>query len=345
MSVVPELRSYTPGDEASIVEGWNLIFPDQDGLPPRDLAYWDWQFRQNPVGRPEIIVAALGDRIVGQYACVPQRAVDEGRETSIGLIVDAFVLPEYRRALGRPGLVIHLAQRLHEVYCGPRAESGALPGGAGHSLLYGYPFPIWRIAQRYLDSEIVRDMDVLFREVRAPKLEPIHPVPGIEVVRLTERDALVRAGDACWQEVATETSFGLIRDGAWLAWRYLDHPAHEYEILLARETASGAPRGIGVLRRGHYSVDASICVDWIVPAQDEAAECALLAQMHERTLEWGEHMLIAHFPQQDARFLRWQRRGFLVAPPSHFLVMNTFGHHVRWLRPRWFQTFGDSDLV
>lgn len=345
MSGSPEIRSYRPGDEASIVEGWNAIFPAQDGLRARDVAYWDWLFRKNPVGRPEITLAVDEGRVVGQYACVPQRSLDEGQDATIGLIVDAFVLPEYRRALGRPGLVIHLAQRLHELYCGPRAEDGGRPDGSGHGLLYGYPFPIWRIAQRYLASEIVRDMDILFRECAAPNVEPIHASPEIELVTIGDRSELVEAGDALWADVRSEVAFGLVRDGAWLAWRYFDHPEHEYEVLLARDRASGKPRGLGVLRLGRYVVDAALCVDWIAPTADEPAEASLLARMHERTLEWGQQALIAHFPQHDPRFLRWQRRGFLVGPPSHFLVMNSFGHHVRWLRPRWHQTLGDSDLV
>ena len=72
------------------------------------------------------------------------------------------MLPEYRRSGPRPGPIIHLARELHDCFCGPRARLL----DRGHSLLYGYPVPIWRIAQRYLASEMVRDMDVLFREVQ-----------------------------------------------------------------------------------------------------------------------------------------------------------------------------------
>lgn len=340
-----EIRSYQQGDEASIVEGWNEIFPAQDGIPPRDVAYWDWQFRNNPIGRPEIVVADVAGRIVGQYACVPQRARSEGQSTTIGLIVDAFVLPEYRRARGRPGLVIHLAQRLHELYCGPRAECGGQSDGAGHALLYGYPFPIWRIAQRYLASELVRDMDVLFREVTAPNVEPILPSDKVTIEIVRDAATLREIGDDVWKLCEADVRFGLVRDGAWLHWRYFSHPHHDYEIVLARDTESGAPRGLGVLRQGNYAVRAAICVDWVVPVDDEDAERSLLAWMHEHAKAVGESALLAHFPQQDPRFLRWQRRGFLVGPPSHFLVMNTFGHHVRWLRERWHQTLGDSDLV
>ncbi len=329
------------------MEGWNTIFPAQDGLAPRGLADWRWLFEDAPLGRPEITVAALGSRIVGQYACVPLPAVDESkpqRRTTIGLIVDAFVLPEYRRALGRPGLIIHLATRLHELYCGPSAEDG-IHGTHGHELLYGYPYPIWRIAQRYLDSEMVRDMDVLFREVGAKGIVSIDADPSIVVEVVRDAATMLEVGDLVWEACEAEQRFGLVRDGAWFAWRYAQHPRHEYEMFVARCRTTRAPRGIALRRTGTYVVEASLCVDWLVPIADLAAEVSLLAALDARTRELGLDVLLAHLPQFDPRFLRWQRRGFLVGPPSHFLVMNSFGQHVRWLRDRWFQTLGDSDLV
>ncbi len=313
------------------------MFPAQDGLAERDLAYWRWQFEQNTLARTEVAVAIAGGRVVGQYAAVPQRALDEGGEITTGLVVDAFVLPEYRRAGSRPGIIIHLARDLHDCWCGPRARLV----DRGHSLLYGYPFPIWRIAQRHLASEIVRDMDVLFSEIAVPGFVPVASPNDVEVVEI---DDVVAAADAVWASVVAETRFGLVRDGRYLDWRYVRHPQKRYRVFLARG-ADGVPRGLAVYHQGRYTVDAGIVCDWIVPAADEAAENALLAALQARAAEDGTPVLLSVFPQNDPRFLRWQRKGFLVGPPSHFLVMNTFGHHVRYLRDRWFFTLGDSDLV
>ncbi len=338
MANAVEIRPWQPGDESSIVAGWNRIFPAQDGLRPRDLAYWQWQFRDNPSGPTEVAVAVADGRVVGQYACVPQRAVDEGMPMTIGLIADAFVLPEFRRAGGRPGLIIHLARALHGFYCGAQASRRA----PGHSLLYGYPFPIWRIAQRYLGSEMVRDMDVLFREVATPGYAS-NEAPAEVVV-----EAAPSAGQAAnelWAACSAEVRFGIVRDQAYLDWRFGAHPERDYTFFLARDAGSGVPRGLAVYSCGRYVVDAGILCDWLVPVADEAAELALLAALEERTRADARPVLLAVLPQPDPRFLRWQRRGFLVGPPSHFLVMNTFRHHVRHLRDRWFYTLGDSDLV
>ncbi|MEZ5988076.1 MAG: GNAT family N-acetyltransferase [Planctomycetota bacterium] len=334
------VRPWRDGDEVGIVEGWNAIFPAQDGLAPRDLAYWRWQYREHPLGRTEVAVAEREGRIVGQYAAIPFRAVSEGEEVTIGGVCDAYVLPEHRRAGGRPGLIVHVVRMLHECWCGPDAALVR----PGHVLLYGYPYPIWRVARRYLDSEMVRDMDVLFRELAAPGFRPV-PLPGSCVV---EEHAEVRAlGDEPWRLVAGGTPFGLVRDGAFLDWRYARHPQREYRFVVARDAGDGRLRGLAVYRRGGYAAvtDAGLLCDWLCPAADDDAGTALLHGLERRGLADGAPVLVGVLPQNDPWFLALQRKGWLVGPPSHFLVMNSFGPEVRWLRDRWRFTLGDSDLV
>lgn len=333
------IRPYESGDEQSILEAWNRIFPAQDNVPTRDLDYWTWQFRSNPIGRSEIICALVDDKVVAQYACVPLAAIDEGEDITIGCICDAFVLPEYRRAGSRPGLIIQVAERLHRAYCGKDAEHNA----PGHSLLYGYPYPIWRIAQRYLSSEMVRDMDILFRELQATNYRAPEKPQSVAVEEVSDCSD---AADLLWEQQKDSVHFGLVRSRSWFDWRYTRHPANRYRIFVARGSGDGKARGIAVYRHGNYVMeDVGILCDWLCPADDEDAEQALLAALEERAKIDAAATLLAVFPQNDPRFLSFQRRGFLVGPPSHFLVMNSFKHHVNYLRERWYFTLGDSDFV
>ena len=337
----PLIRPWQPGDEISILEGWNRIFPAQDGLPARNLVWWNWEFRDNPLHKTEVVVAEHEGQIVGQYASVPFAAMSEGEATTIGLIVDAFVLPEFRRALERPGLIIHLAKRLQALYCGPRAEQGT----PGHPLLYGYPVPIWRIAQRYLQSEMVRDMDLLFRELTGGFVP--NPLPANCVIQeISDEAEIAAAADEIWARIAPELRFGLVRDGAWVSWRYVRHPQRRYRFVLVRDPETGAARGLAVYSRGHYGVpDAGVICDFLCSGHDDDAITALLHGLELFGVEQGVPVLVSVFPQNHPFFLAYQRKGFLVGPPSHFLVMNSFGPHVRWLRDRWYFTLGDSDLV
>ncbi|HHI79138.1 MAG TPA: GNAT family N-acetyltransferase [Planctomycetes bacterium] len=337
-----EIRSYKPGDEEALVRTWNAIFPSQDGSAPRTLEEWRWAYLQNPGGGPEIGVGLVDGEIVGQYACFPMRALKEGAEISLGQLVDAFVLPQHRRAGGRPGLIVHMAEHLHDSYGGPRASARQ----PGHELFYGLPVPIWRMAQRYLGGEIVRDLDVLFREIAVPSFRPLPLPEGWTVERVPAGDpSLLPVLDQVWNKVAPEVAFGVVRDAAYLQWRYLHHPRVAYDLLLARDP-QGNPRGLGVFRSGAYVVpQGGLIVDWIVPREDEEADLALLSEMERRAGAKGLPVLVAVFAQNDPRFLRFQRTGFLVGPPTHFLGMKTYKLHVRWLRDRWFFTLGDTDLV
>ncbi len=336
----PLIRPWAPGDEKSILDGWNRIFPAQDGLVLRDLDWWNWQFRDNPLNRTEVVVAEQEGQVVGQYACLPFAALSEGEPMTIGCIVDAFVLPEFRRAGERPGLIIHLARRLQELYCGPNAAQGH----AGHALLYGYPVPIWRIAQRYLGSEMVRDMDLLFRELTGGFVP--NPLPAGTVEELTDEAEIRSVADALWARIAPDMRFGLVRDGAWMCWRYARHPGYHYRFLLVRDQGTRAPLGLAVYRRGSYAVpDAGILCEFLCPSDEDDTITALLHGLELFGLEEGVPVLVSVLPQNHPFFLAFQRKGFLVGPPSHFLVMNSSGPHVRWLRDRWFFTLGDSDLV
>lgn len=334
------IRPYEAGDEHGILAGWNAIFPDQDGQDERGLDYWRWAFEQNNLGRTESIVALVdegsGPRVVAQYASIPQRAVDQDEEVTIGLVVDGFVLPGYRRLAGPAGLIIALAKKLHECYCAPDPTLVQ----NGHVLTHGYTTKLYRTAKRNLGSEMVRDMDTLFRELGAESLEMPRDL------QVERRTSCCDDADEVWKLVRPEIRFGLIRDKRYLDWRYGSNPLHDYTFLVARDQSTAAPRGIAVYTKGDYGMPGiGILCDWISPASDDDAETALLSAAESLAREDAAPLLIAEFPQFDPRFLRWQRKGFLVGPPSQFLTMNTFKHNVLKLRETWYHTLGDSDLV
>ena len=83
--------------------------PAQDGRPPRDLRFWEWQFEHHPHGGKRIMLGVLPDgRVVGQYAGVPYRSQAEGRDACLVQTVDLVVLPEFRRKGERPGLFVQI---------------------------------------------------------------------------------------------------------------------------------------------------------------------------------------------------------------------------------------------
>ena len=354
-----EVRPYRPGDEEAILACWNDIFPTADrAIAPRGPETFRWYFLENPVGgEPRIMLAWEGDRVVGQYAGCPIRALLEGRgEAVVVQAVDLMVRPSHRRMnlpdggdqvvhftdlvkrgwrapRRRPGLFVHLGRRYYERYCGPDKDL----------MTYGYAVPAWRIGNRFLGYEMVEGTMVLFRELQAAGFTPAPAtVGGVTVAEAEEFGAEV---DGLWRRCAPELSFALVRDRAYLEWRYRDHPEHSYRIFKARD-GEGRLRGLALYRRGDFIIPgAGLVVDWLVPGDEEEAAAALLGSLEQAALAEGCPVLAALFPSRSPWFLRFQRRGYLVRGTEYILGVVTFYRTADWLRERWYYTLGDSDLA
>lgn len=325
------LRPYRSGDEAALLAGHNRIFP------PRSMAHWQWKFRANPTGLVHTMVAAHErEGIVGAYVTIPTR-VRMADETRIcGQCVDLWVLPEWRRHGPRPGLFVNLALAHYEAWGGSGPDQNAFH--------YGWPIATWRIGQKYLRYEIVRDWDFLFREVPAGGLPPRATPAGLEVRRVPRFGAEV---DALWAAGAVDMPLAIVRDSAYLNWRFADAHDAVYELLECRERATGRLRGVAVVRQCDF-LFANTCfvVDWLVPADDLDATTALVAAAEQRANEGGAASLATLFQHRDRRFLGFQRLGFLVYGSVYFQVVIPFTQHdTHFYREHWYHTLGDSDLV
>ena len=331
MSEPITIRPYQPGDEESLLKGHNQIFPE------RSLAHWQWKFRDNPTGQVHTMVAAHEQQgIVGAYVTLPVHAKVERETRIIGQCVDLWVLPQHRRFGPRPGLFCNLAFAHYEQWGGK--------GEHNNSFHYGWPIATWRIGQKYLKYEIIRDWDFLFREME-PGGFPKRDVSAELEVRSVDRfDA---ASDVLWDDFAKTTELAIIRDARYLNWRYADAHGANYELYECRERESQRLRGIAVVARRDFVQD-NMCflVDWLVPADDEAATIALVAKAEQRASELGTSALATLFQHRDPRFLAFQKLGFLVYGTTYFQVVIPFDRHdAHFYKEQWYHTLGDSDLI
>lgn len=331
MSAPITIRPYRPGDEGPLLRGHNQIFPE------RSLAHWRWKFADNPTGQVHTMVAAHADEgIVGAYVTLPVFAKVDDQRRIIGQCVDLWVLPEHRRHGPRPGLFVNLALAHYEAWGGK--------GETQNSFHHGWPIATWRIGQKYLRYEMVRDWDFLFREVPPGGL-PARPKPADLEVRRIERFG--SDVDALWAAFAPDTRLAVIRDQRYLNWRYADAHDAVYELCECRERASGRLRGIAVLtHRDFVMPNTCFVVDWLVPADDGDATVALVATAERRATELGAAVLATLFQHRDPRFLGFQRLGFLVYGTVYFQVVIPFDQHdTHFYKEEWYHTLGDSDLV
>lgn len=332
MSEPITIRPYQPGDEESLLAGHNRIF-DQT----RSLAHWQWKFRDNPTGQIHTMVAAHEtEGIVGAYVTLPVRVRIEGEERVAGQCVDLFVFPEHRRAGKRPGLFVNLAHAHYELWGGREPERNAFH--------YGWPIATWRIGQKYLRYEIVRDWDFLFQEMPPGGFTTRESSAELEVRRVERFDTDT---DELWTSMQDASKLSIIRDARYLNWRYADAHDVTYELYECRERSSGKLRGITVLaQRDLLFPQTMFLVDWLVPAEDQDATVALVATAEQRANENNASCLSTLFQHLDPRFLRFQRLGFAVFGTAYFQVVIPFDQDdARFYKDHWYHTLGDSDLV
>jgi hypothetical protein len=331
MSDAITIRPFRPGDEAGLLAGHNRIFP------PRSLAHWQWKFRDNPTGQLHVMLAEHETAgIVGAYVTLPVHFAIEGSRRIAGQCVDLWVLPEHRRAGPRPGLFVSLALAHYERWGGK--------GETQNSFHHGWPIATWRIGQKYLRYEIVRDWDFLFREVPPHGLPPRPSSAELAVRKVARFDADT---DALWAAFAPSTQLAAIRDARYLNWRYADAHDATYELQECRETRTNRLRGIAVVAlRDFVMPNTCFVVDWLVPADDADATAALVATAERRASELRANALVTLFQHRDPRSLQWQRLGFLVYGTVYFQVVIPFDvHETHFYREQWYHTLGDSDLV
>jgi hypothetical protein len=331
-----ELRGYRAGDEAAILAAYNQVFPTADGrVRQRGMPHWLWKFRDNPTGLIHITVAMHGNECVGAYPCLPVRVWMDGAAALASQPADLVVLPEWRRHGERPGLFVGLGKLHYDLWCGP--------GDDQVRFHFGWPVPAWRLGQRYLRYENIRDWDFLFRETGASGI-PRRPSSADLDVR-----AVPRFGpdvDALWDRLKTSMTLAIVRDARYLNWRYADAHDHTYELYECRDR-SGALRGICVLTVCDFLFpNTALVVDWLCPLDDAATTVAMVAAMEQRASAARAGALATLFPQLDPRFLAFQKLGFLVLGTSYFTVVAPHDRHdTIYYREHWYHTCGDSDLV
>lgn len=331
------IRGFRPGDEHGLLAGYNQVFPTPDGkIQPRSLAHWQWKFLRNPAGGVHATVAehpAAG--IVGCYVTLPVRIRIEGKDAIAGQVVDLYVLPEYRRAGPRPGLFVHCGLEHYKLF------GGMEPGK--NEFTYGWPVPNWRIGKKYLNYENIRDWDFLFREI-AGGIPPRQSSADLEVQQVPRFDQDV---DALWRTQQDRTGLAIVRDAAYLNWRYADAHDRSYRLFTCRERSTGALRGLCVYTVSDFLFPhTGFLVDWVCPLDDQDTTVAMVAAAERQAQQDQVGALATLFPQMDPRFLIFQRLGFLVFGTSYFTVVAPFDNRgTVFYREQWYHTCGDSDLV
>ncbi len=324
-----DIRPYRAGDEQGILDTFNVVFGEGvENYAPRTLEEWRWAFERNPAGR-RVWVAEADGAIVAQCAALPYRVhLDDARAT-ITQGVDSMVHPDHRRGLRRPGLFVATAQPFFREF-----------GGLGKDALhYGWPVePAWRIGRTFLGYEIITTQNIHFR---APGPGSRDLPMGVERIERFD-DAAERLYDRC----RTQWGMSVVRDAAYLNWRFIDNPRYDYHVFCVRDGAE--LRGYAVFRTADSPrPNSGLVVDWLVPPDDPEAATLLREAFLAQARTDGAEAVLAVFPEWSPWFQRFQEWGWVVYGSDYLLIgiIQSPRYDTWWLRERWWYQLAELDAI
>jgi len=331
------IRPYQAGDEAAILQTFNLVFREVcgPGYVDRTMQQWRWAYLDNPAGHRISLALTDDGTVASQYAGMPMLCDTPFGEQRFIHCVDSMTHPAFRQGLKAKSLFVET--------CMPFWDHSIEIGDA---LFYGFPVDAaYRIGKRYLKYEMMRVIDFLIRDRSCERL------PEVDGVDVQQVDAVPGDVGPLYDAVRGDKQCLLRRDATYLKWRYVDNPANaDYELWAARR--GGALCGLMVLKPGSgLAPDACTIADWLVPENDDAASDALLAKAVQRQHDEQKQRLMTVFPPWSHEAKHLLQRGFIETPSANWLQRRMI-HNIckqeitaEFLADGWWYTLGDSDLA
>ncbi len=360
----PALRSRpaTPEDYPALRALLAEEYPDSDVGRPE---FFHWQTEENPAGPPVVRLAVdpEGERLAGAFWLLPTRLqVDETVHT-VGLIVNVVVRRPFRKQglatlLGRQVFDDGRARGLPFTYAIPSPASYRLDVHSLRAYVVGR-IPLWI---RPLDWEVLLTYRTgrprLARALARPLARLFPPTPprvreGRFTLRPVERFG--PAFDRLWARSRHKRRVVVVREAAWLNWRYLHVPTRRYRPLAAWDGEELV--GYIVTRKTTLQgVQCGMIVDlWVEPtARGEEAAFQLVAEatarfVEERDAIAGALMLPGTPEHRALRRARYVRCPSFLEPQP---IPLTFHWHGAEDPPEpitrlehWFFTMGDYDVI
>ena len=315
---------------STLITGMSYADDDQR-LRDKSPAYYHWMYLENPAGPAVVHSARHNGRIVASFAIAPKIAQIDGKLTLIGKTMDMFTDPAYQ-GMG-------LIKRCTEAVFAQARSSGIVgwyvtPSANSYPIFAGK----WGYSEDFQLSyraRILAYAPVLAAAVKPASLarfggQVLDVVRGLvprRRRRLPQGYALATMTsfgdetDRLWERVRGGYSVALVRDAAYLNWRYIANP-DDYTVLgLSRD---GDLVGIVVLtetlRRG---VTVGELVDFVCDADDDVAFGLLVDAAIEFSRQ-RRHALLQAWSVAGTRLdhrmrsagLKIQRKGvkFLISP-------------------------------
>ncbi|MFC1888814.1 GNAT family N-acetyltransferase [Thermodesulfobacteriota bacterium] len=320
---------------------------------------WRWLLDRGPGGKGIFRIGDHDGRAVGQYVILPQRMVIDDREVLGAESLETMTHPDYRKQ----GMFVTLAK---EVYA-DSAETGV-------SMVYGFPNTqshhgfVNRLGFSYFmvpihvrplqAGRLVRSKVPLGRIGEAlggigqwiyDRLLSASRMKKTGNYRIGRADGIDGAFDDLWERSKGLFPNMVVRDRAYLSWRFEEKPKAGYGILTAREVGGALAAYVITRTFDKDGVRQGHIVDLLCAPDRIEALTPLLSEALESLRGEGAEAAACMLLRGSPYFRVIRRLGFLAAPKSLPFI-------IRSNRPevdpsgledpsRWHITIGDSDFV
>ncbi len=322
-------------------------------------AYWDWQYNQLPSGKSYVYAAWDADRIIGYYHVPIYRCSVNGEEKLIGNIQDVAVNPTYRGV----GLFRQLAEFANKDLDASDVD-----------LIYTFPNDkSIRTFLKYNDFKVVAAVPTYLRPINTGgiirskiNLFGLERIAGWFIdacvnlfssnVKL--KDASVEMVTAITDEVeavfsaySAQFQNHLIRDKAWLDWRYLKSVRGKHHLLALRE--AGKLTAVVVLKEDEMLGNPALLImDFAFVNGQENALLYLINQVRKQPKLTGAKFNLLFVSGIAPALASFSKIGFFQIPEKvNPRVLNLLSRSASKLKAEplqveknWLLTLGDWDV-
>ncbi len=334
-----DIRPYAPGDEAGILELFNAVFAEDDpGYADRAEAAWRWEYLENPAGTQVVLGVEPQGRIVAQYACLPATVQIEGRRDCCGQGVDSVVHADYRRGLRKDGAWLRTARFYFDHFGVPEINA------------YGYGFPndkAYRVGVKLLGyTPVHAPVKTLARNLFAFDDDAACAAGAAREGAVIELEAFDERVDRLWSRLEPELPMSIVRDRAYLQWRYTRCPVGDYRVFALTAPGGDELRALCVTRADWGGPPILALAEWMVARDDEGACARLLEHVVGVGREGGQARVEIWLPTWHEQHRAVAERGFLAEDCHSNLCIVIYAPALTlsWARENWFFTIGDSDV-
>jgi hypothetical protein len=310
---------------------------------------WKLLSLESPVDT--VWVAATAERIVGQHAGIPTWMKLGDSQVFAMQAVEAITHSAHRRE----GMLTKLGGGLYEHW-----------RDRGVPLVIGLPHAGWGSRATALGYRQFLALKWMSRPLRplamlAAKLKPVHDAAESISTRLGPLEELEQAGrtivqqqvagrkfDELWGRVAPAYENCVVRDAAWVQWRYLDVPDRAFVVLLAER--GGAPAGYIAYRLVNTGGRLIGRVADIFSHPDDLETVhALVESAVTHMRRHGADSVATLVASGSSLYARLRRLGFVFARGEYEASCIPFSQLVGLERmndpAKWLMTGGDFDVV